>query len=185
MTDDALLHSARQGDRRALETLLARYQPKVFRYGLQVCGNPEDAGDVLQDSLLAMTRTVSAFRGEASLSTWFFTVARRFCQKKRRKSRFAPETEQSWEALVDSGPEPVASEGTGPDEALIRDETRHAMEAAIASLEPVNRAVLVLRDLEGFSNQEVADRLGLKLEAVKSRLHRSRRAVRERLATAI
>lgn len=185
MTDATLLESARLGDRKSLEALLSRYHPKVLNFGLRVCGNADDADDVAQDSLLAMARSVARFRGDSSLSTWFFTVARRFCLKRRRRSRFAPDREESWEALAERGPEPEVGLAAAPEQALILDETRQALEEAIASLDPPHRDVLLLRDVEGLSNQEVADRLGIRIEAVKSRLHRSRRAVRERLAKAI
>src|SRR5690606_30364024 len=97
----ALLERARQGDERALEDLLVRHQAQVYRYGLSMCRDPEDAKDVLQDTLLAMARGVREFRGESSLSTWLYTVARSFCIKKRRKSKFAPDHERSLEGSAE------------------------------------------------------------------------------------
>ena len=89
-SDDELLAAARQGDSAALETLLVRYQPHLYRFGLRMCGNVEDAGDVAQESLISMARSVRDFRGDASVSSWLYTIARRFCIKKRRRSKFAP-----------------------------------------------------------------------------------------------
>jgi RNA polymerase sigma-70 factor (ECF subfamily) len=74
--DQQLLERARAGDRAALETLLERHQPQVYRFGLKMCRDPEDAKDVLQDTLLAMARGVRDFRGASSISTWLYTVAR-------------------------------------------------------------------------------------------------------------
>lgn len=69
-TDDELLAAARQGDTAALETLLTRYQPHLYRFGLTMCGNVEDAGDVAQESLISMARSVRDFRGDSSVSSW-------------------------------------------------------------------------------------------------------------------
>ncbi len=88
--DDALLLEAiRRGDRDALERLLARVEGRVYRFGLQVCRDREDARDVLQETLVAVARGVGSFRGESSLATWLYTIARRFCVKHRRRAERA------------------------------------------------------------------------------------------------
>src|SRR4029453_8223410 len=86
-TDADLLDSARAGNPDALERLLARHQAQVYRFGMKMCRDPEDARDVLQDTLLAMARSVRDFRGASSISTWLYTIARSFCIKKRRAER--------------------------------------------------------------------------------------------------
>ena len=88
-SDEALLSAARQGDRPALEALLGRYQARIYRYGLRMCGDPEDAKDVLQETMLAMARRVGALQAAAALPTWLYTVARSFCIKRRRGHRAA------------------------------------------------------------------------------------------------
>ena len=95
LSDDMLLAAARGGDAASLEALLVRYQPHLYRFGLRMCGNVEDAGDVTQESLLSMARSVRDFRGDSSVSRWLYTIARRFCIKKRRRSKFAPAQEES------------------------------------------------------------------------------------------
>jgi RNA polymerase sigma-70 factor, ECF subfamily len=181
--DTQLLERAREGDRAALEALLARHQPRVYRFGLQMCRDEEDAKDVLQDTLLAVARTVKDFRGASSVSTWLYAIARSFCIKKRRRSRFAPEREESLDAR-EPGTEAlqVADEGRPPDEALAGRQVEAALERAIAGLDPMYREVLVLRDVEGLTAPEVAEVMGLTVEAVKSRLHRARVAVRAAVA---
>lgn len=178
----ALLERARQGDERALEDLLVRHQAQVYRYGLSMCRDPEDAKDVLQDTLLAMARGVREFRGESSISTWLYTVARSFCIKKRRKSKFAPDHERSLEGGAAEEGMQIADDGRGPEEALAGKQVEEALESAIQSLEPMYREVLVLRDVEGLKATEVAEVLGITVQAVKSRLHRARLSVREQLA---
>src|SRR5512132_2045311 len=97
-SDAALLDRARAGDRDALDTLLDRHQRRVYRFGLKMCRDPEDAKDVLQETLLAVARGVKDFRGASSVSTWLYTIARSFCIKKRRRSKFAPSEEASLDA---------------------------------------------------------------------------------------
>ena len=93
--DEALVAAARDGDRRALERLLDRHQAAVYRFGMKMCREPEDAKDVLQETLFAAARTLPEFRGASSVSTWLYTIARSFCIKKRRTSKFAPERIES------------------------------------------------------------------------------------------
>jgi RNA polymerase sigma-70 factor (ECF subfamily) len=181
-SDERLLAAARAGDKRALETLLERHQPEVYRFGMNMCRDPEDAKDVLQDTLLAMARGVRSFRGASSISTWLYTIARSFCIKKRRRSKFAPERERSLETDVAGEARHLAADGGPPDEALAGRQVERALEQAIAGLEPMYREVLLLRDVEGLSAPEVAEVVGVSVQAVKSRLHRARLSVRQRVA---
>jgi RNA polymerase sigma-70 factor (ECF subfamily) len=181
--DTQLLDAARGGDPRALDELLERHQRRVYRFGLKMCRDPEDAKDVLQDTLIAAARTIRDFRGASSVSTWLYTIARSFCIKHRRRSKFAPEQEESLEAR-EPGLEArqVADPTRTADEELVGRQVEGALEKAIAGLDPMYREVLVLRDVEGLSAPEVAEIMGLTVEAVKSRLHRARMAVREAVA---
>jgi RNA polymerase sigma-70 factor (ECF subfamily) len=182
-TDQDLLDAARTGDRPALEALLERHQRRVYRFGLKMCRDPEDAKDVLQETLLAVARGVKDFRGASSVSTWLYTIARSFCIKKRRRSKFAPEQEESLDSFEPgSEARQVADPSRAPDESLAGKQVEAALEGAIARLEPMYRDVLVLRDVEGLTAPEVAEVMGLSVEAVKSRLHRARVAVRESVA---
>ena len=178
-SDQMLLAAARSGDRDALEALLLRYQARVYRFGIKMCGDQDDAEDILQETLLAMARSVRDFRGASSLSTWLYTIARSFCIKKRRRSRFAPAEQQSLDAvLTDQGvqlPDPRPS----PEEDLAGRQVDAMLARAIAALDPMYREVLVLRDIEGLTAPEVAEVLGIGVDAVKSRLHRARLAVRK------
>jgi RNA polymerase sigma-70 factor (ECF subfamily) len=181
-SDDELLAAARQGDSAALETLLVRYQPHLYRFGLRMCGNVEDAGDVAQESLISMARSVRDFRGDASVSSWLYTIARRFCIKKRRRSKFAPTREESLDAPATDVAQHLADPRPNPEQTATNQELATALTHAIDALEPSQREVLVLRDVEGLSAPEVAKILGISVEAVKSRLHRARVAIREELA---
>lgn len=178
-SDEALLAAARQGDRPALEELLERYQARIYRYGLRMCGDPEDAKDVLQETLLAMARGVGGLRAAGALPTWLYTVARHFCSKRRRGAHTPPRP------LDETDQAELADPARGPEERVARRQIETALAEAIADLNPAQRDVLVLRDVEGLSAPQVAEVLGIRVEAVKSRLHRARVALRDRLAPAL
>jgi RNA polymerase sigma-70 factor (ECF subfamily) len=179
-TDVQLLERARAGERDALELLVERYQGRVYRFGLKMCRDSEDAKDVLQDTLLAAARGVRDFRGASSFSTWLYTIARSFCLKKRRRSKFAPQEARSLD--TDAGASQLVDSAQLPDDALAHRQVERALEDAIAALAPKYREVLLLRDVEGLTAPEVAEVLGLSVQAVKSRLHRARLSVREQIA---
>jgi RNA polymerase sigma-70 factor (ECF subfamily) len=184
-TDGELLVAARQGDAAALEALLVRYQPHLYRFGLRMCGNAEDAGDVAQESLISMARSLRDFRGDSSVSSWLYTIARRFCIRKRRRGKFAPARVESLDAPGVDAAQRLADPAPSPEQTATNQELQRALTRAIDGLEPAQREVLVLRDVEGLSAPEVAKVLGLTVDAVKSRLHRARVAIREALAPAL
>lgn len=176
----ALLERARGGDKQALEQLLSAVQPQLFRFSMKMCQHSEDAEDVLQDSMMTLARSFRDFRGASSLSTWLFTIARSFCIKKRRKSKFAPEREESLEQLAPAG---IQSEDPDPHEQAESAEIWRQVQAGIQRIEPAYREILVLRDIEGLRAKEVAEIVGISVPAVKSRLHRARAELREHLAS--
>jgi len=179
-SDEELIEAFRGGNQAALEQLIIRYQPNVYRFGVRMCRDPEDAKDILQDTMLTVARSLHNFRGPASTSTWLYSIARSFCAKKHRKSKFAPrETSLDSEA----GPEASAISGPGrtPEEAMAGRQVEDALEQAIRDLKPEDREVLLLRDAEGLSAAEVAEVTGSTIPAVKSRLHRARTQVRREM----
>ncbi len=177
-----LLAAARRGDRAALTELLARHQQRVFGFGVKMCGNPDDARDVAQDTLLTMARKVRDFRGDASLSTWLYTVARSFCIKKRRRTKGAPAYHEPLDRMTQ---ERAGEPSSTPEQMLLGREARDTVTAALDALEPDAREVVILRDIEGLTAAEVAEVTGVSVAAVKSRLHRARAALREHLLAAL
>jgi RNA polymerase sigma-70 factor (ECF subfamily) len=180
--DSALLERARAGDAEAVEALLERHEAQVYRFGMRMCRDPEDARDVLQETLLSAARGLRDFRGAASLSTWLYTIARSFCIKQRRRSKFAPDEARPIDSDELAAGRQLADPAPSPAEALAGKQVEHVLELAIRSLEPLYREVLVLRDVEGLTAPEVAEVLGVSVQAVKSRLHRARLAVRAQVA---
>jgi RNA polymerase sigma-70 factor, ECF subfamily len=169
--DDALIAAAQAGDRRAIDALLARYEERIYRFGLRMCGDEESAREVLQETMLAAFRNLPGFRGQAALSTWLYQIARSFCIKERRGAR---PTSELGADLPDRAP--------APDLQVEARQIGQALAAAIRELPSEQREVLVLRDVEGLSAQEAADVVGIEVGALKSRLHRARMALRAKLA---
>lgn len=180
-TEDPMFAAARAGNRRAIEQLLEKHHDRIFRFGMRFCGNEEDAKDVMQETLLTLVRSLPSFEGRSTLSTWLYTVARSFCIKKRRKGKFAPAQLDSLEAAEASPHEPV-HDTLEPDEALAAKRLQDAFNRELQALEPEQREVLLLRDVEGLPASQVAEVLQISVAAVKSRLHRGRLKLRSQLA---
>jgi RNA polymerase sigma-70 factor, ECF subfamily len=176
-SESDLLAAARAGDRAALATLLQQHQEKVFGFGMRMCGDAEDAKDVAQETLMTMARTVGDFRGDASLATWLYTVARSFCIKKRRRTKGAPAFHEPLDKLDRDAP----SSALTPEQSAIGQQARNTVAAALDALDPEAREVVILRDIEGLTAAEAAETIGISLAALKSRLHRARAELRTRL----
>jgi RNA polymerase sigma-70 factor (ECF subfamily) len=184
-SDDALLSQARSGDRAALDALVTRYEPRVFRFGLGLCRDADAAQDVLQDTFLAMVRSLNTFRADASFSTWLYAIARHACLRKRRRRVSAPKEVASLDSLSAGERQRLAASTPTPEDRLSARELRAALSTAIGSLARPHREVLLLRDVEGLTALETATVLGVTVAAVKSRLHRARLAVREALSSTL
>lgn len=175
-TDAELVDASRHGDRAATEALLGRHAPALLRFANRRCDDPVDADDVVQEALVAAVRALPELRSDAAVGSWLFTIARRACGRLRRRRRHAP---AEHEIVRDAEP---ASPTPTPDAATAEKELSATLDAGIRSLRPRDREVLLLRDVEGLSAPEVAEVLGLGIDAVKSRLHRARAALREQVA---
>ncbi len=181
-TGTDLLKRAQSGDRRAVELLLAEQAPRIARFAARMCRNRADAEEVVQETLIAAARTLPNFRGDSAVSTWMYTIARSFCIKQRRRGRTVRQGDTSLDDPQSHAALTLSDERDRPDRELGERELGQAVDEAIGELAPMYREVLVLRDVEGLSAAEVAESLGLRVDAVKSRLHRARIAVRDRLA---
>ncbi len=185
--EPALIDASRAGDSRALEALIRKHQARLFGFALRMCRNVDDAQEVLQETFLCMIRSIREFRGESKFSTWLFQIATNVCLKRRRRGVFDPKPGQelSLEELLRSHGTgrrmDVADWSENAECTLLREELFARVEAAIEKLPREYKVVLLLRDVEGFSTEEVAGMLTLSIPAVKSRLHRARLFVRREL----
>jgi RNA polymerase sigma-70 factor, ECF subfamily len=189
MTTDEhlLLKDAAGGNPEALETLMGRYASRVYRLAHGITRNAADAEEIVQDVFLQLVRKGGAFEGRAAVASWIYRVTTNVALNKRRGKRREVETPlddclPTYEADGHrSGPRAflVADWSARPDDELLSGETRRVLEEAIDRLPEHYRAVLILRDVEELSNEEVAATVGDSVAAVKTRLHRARMALRE------
>jgi len=185
----SLLARARQGDGPALEALMATYSTRIYRLAVGITRNPTDAEEVVQDVFMTIVRKGQSFEGRAALGSWIYRVTANAALNKRRGKRQEVETalEECLPTYTADGHRAgdrsfvLADWSQDPDATLQSIETRRQLSRAIDSLPEGYRAVLVLRDVEELSNEEVAEVLGESVASVKSRLHRARMALRERL----
>src|SRR5437764_12214887 len=172
--DSDLEERLRRGDPRAFEDLVIAYQHRVFGVALRMLRNRSEAEEIAQEVFLRVHRAVEDFRGEAKLSTWLYAITSRLCLNRLASGerRMAREGEESLERLrADADPAAHAERG----------ELEAALQRAITALPEERRVVAVLRDFEGLSYEEIAAALDLPLGTVRSRLHRARTDLKEKL----
>lgn len=172
--DDAgLVARLQASDDRAFEELVIGYQHRVFAVAARMLGNRAEAEEIAQEVFLRVHRAIRDFRGDAKLSTWLYSITSRLCLNRLATSeRRTGREDDEMLARVPSG-------GVGADEELERRQLQAALQQAIAALPDDRRIVVVLRDLEGLSYEEIAQALGLELGTVRSRLHRARLELKE------
>jgi RNA polymerase sigma-70 factor (ECF subfamily) len=173
-----------RGDDEALEQALALLQNTVFSFSMKVCGQREDAEDTMQEVLLKSVPYLPKFESPKALVVWLYKVAKTRCLMSRRRSKFAPKQELSLEELMPDRKELEtlsADGGINPEMFAIRSEEAGRLRQAIQRLPPQYRIVLVLRDMEGLTDEEVAEITGLRSGTVRVRLHRARLFVRKEL----
>jgi RNA polymerase sigma-70 factor (ECF subfamily) len=177
-TDEDLVHRFKRGDQSVFSELARRYQDRVFSQCLRWMGDPRIAEEVAQDVFLAVYRALPRFRGEARFSTWIFRITVNHCKNRRlyRKRRHS-DRHEPLEGLPrdDEGPSrQIPDDGPGTDRGVQQSEAGEILNEALAALEESQRTIILLRDIQDLSYEEIANILGLPKGTVKSRLHRAR-----------
>jgi len=181
--DAAIVERVKAGDHDAFTELVRRYEGKAYQLALRLTGNKMDAMDVLQDVFLSVYQKIHTFRGDAAFSSWLYRItANASFAKLNKRKRSASVSIDDVLPIIESSETDYHTEWSQkPDRALFNKEARDALEKAINDLPDDFRTVVVLRDVENMSSQEVADLLQLSVPAVKSRLHRARLSLRKQL----
>lgn len=167
------------GETGAFDRFVEHFRSRIFHYSWLMCGQPEDAEEVAQETLLKVFENFASLRQPERVRPWVFRIARNACLMQRRKSIFAPAYELSLDEPA-PGAE-TADDANPPDRQLLRAELRAVLDRAIMELPPAYRAVVVLRDIEELSTEDTAQILDLSPDVVKTRLHRGRVAMRQKL----
>jgi RNA polymerase sigma-70 factor, ECF subfamily len=187
--DRRLVAGLQAGDQAAVRELAVRYGPRIQQLAMRHMKNREDAEEVTQDVLLKVHRKIHAFRGDAALSSWIYRITFNTAMSRLRQNRAARAAAQERdrvEALLETGEQArtlaePADWSWMPDEHVMRAQLREALAAAVAELPEIYRAPVVLRDIEGLTTEEASSRLKVKDQTLKSRLHRGRLMLREKL----
>jgi len=172
-------------DTRSLEQALELLQGTVFSFSMKVCGQREDAEDTMQEVLVKALPYLPKFESPRALLVWLYKVAKNRCLMSRRKSKFAPKQDLSLDKLMPDRHDlaRLAREGpVNPESLAIRSQQARRLREVIQELPPQYRIILVLRDMEGLTDEEVGDITGLRPGTVRVRLHRARLFVRQKLA---
>jgi RNA polymerase sigma-70 factor (ECF subfamily) len=185
--DAALVDALRREDPEAPELLVQAYGDRVYRLALRITGSREDAEEAAQDALWTVARKIDTFKGDAAFGSWLYRVAANAAYQKVRSRRSKSREiglEDVLPALDHDGRhwEPMDDWSGRVDERAMQSELRHVLEEAISALPPDYRTAVVMHDVEGMSNPDIAETLGISLPAVKSRVHRSRLFLRQRLS---
>ena len=177
--EERLVESAIGGDAYAFEQLMGKHEARMYAVALRMCGNREDAQDSLQDAMLRIYKALGSFKGQSSFATWAYRITMNTCldNLRRKKVRQA----QSLDALLDIGWSP-ADEDASPEQHADNAERRRALSRAIQLLPEDMRSAVVLRDVQGYSYEEIAEILEANVGTVKSRISRGREKLRNVLS---
>lgn len=184
--DHDLIARFKAGSMEAMEKIVERYEERIFTFGLKMCGHLQDAEDIAQETFLNAFRYLKGFREETKLKNWLFKIAATACMKKRRKKKCEPDHEISLESFVPLDGADTKYEipdwSENPSDNVLRAELKKVIDTAIQSLSHKYRLVFTLRDIEGFSTEETSQILGISTQSVKTRLHRARLFLREKIS---
>ena len=187
----ALIDRLRAGDSSAVTDLATAYGPRIYQLAFRYMQNREDAEEVAQDVLMKVFRKIDAFRGDSALSSWIYRITFNAAMSRLRNSKFSRPNEVSAEDVF----RPVGADGDQrrppretadwsslADETFLRSQLRDRLADAMQDLPPIYRIPVMLRDIQGLSTEEASAVLRVKTQTLKSRLHRGRLILREKLA---
>mgnify|MGYP006301458985 CR=1 FL=1 len=181
--DSELVRLAKAGDAQAFNELVVRHEDNVYGLCLKMLRNPEDAEDCLQEVFIKAFEALPDFREEARFSTWLYRIATNACLMRIRKRKLETVSLDRPVELGDGKvPQQVADWTADPSAGVMNEELKGVLNEHINELPPDNRIVFLLRDIHGLSTDDTASVLGLSVPAVKSRLHRARLYLRDRLS---
>lgn len=188
LRERVLIRRLQQRDEKAFEEIVRMYQHKVFNLVYRMIGNSEEAEDVAQEVFVTVFKAIDSFRGEAKFSTWLYRIAANHCKNRmkylgRRSYKATGELNEATEKeAAEAQPSAMRPHVDGPDAVLEGLELERTVQDGIKALEEEHRVLIILRDVEDLSYEEISSITGLELGTVKSRLHRARLQLKEHMA---
>ena len=181
--DRALVKAAQGGDGEAFRRLVERYQRRVVQLALGMTRDPDEAMDIAQETFVRVHRYLPSFKGDSSFFTWTYRIAMNLCldAQRRRGRAERVEMEEGDEAEIEAAMDPPSAALAGPQRQALNSELRGRIEEALAALPEKHRAILLLREVEGLSYEELSKVLGIRKGTVMSRLFHARLKMQKRL----
>lgn len=191
-SDSELVARARTGDLEAFQSLYRRYERRVYSAAYALTGNRADAEDIVQEGFIKAFRRLDSFKGQSSFYTWLYRIIANYAvdySRKRYRKRERPMGQSSYSDhglslehdSEENGAIPLFAKRNVPEDAMFESEMRKRLQQAIATLSPVHRAVIVMREIDGFSYDEISQTLGCSKGTVMSRLFHARQKLQEML----
>lgn len=168
-----LVRKSKEGDVEAFEELIRSYEKRIYNIAFRMAGDRDDAFDIAQEVCIRIFRSIGKFKGNSSFSTWVYRITSNVCidEMRKRRSNVIPLAVASDDGEYEI---PIADEGKLPDEILESREISDAVRSCILELEPEYRMIIILRDINGYTYDEISKVLDVNMGTVKSRLNRAR-----------
>jgi RNA polymerase sigma-70 factor (ECF subfamily) len=181
--DRTLVRAAQKGDQTAFRQLVERYQRRVYQHALGMTKDPDEAMDIAQETFVRVHRYLPSFKGDSSFFTWTYRIATNLClDAQRKKSRLTRvDAEEGDEAEIEAAMDPPSHALSGPQRQALNEELKAKLEDALQGLSENHRSILLLRELEGMSYEELAKALGIRKGTVMSRLFHARLKMQKKL----
>jgi len=179
--ENILIEKSRKGDIEAFEKLIEAYQKKVFNIALGILNNYDDANDIAQDVFIRIFKSIKNFKGESAFSTWLYRITTNACLDELRKRKNKNVISLDEDIRFDGGeiPRQIVDDGPPLDVIAERNELKRIVNNAISELSEEHKTVIILREIQGFSYEEIAEVLKCPQGTVKSRISRARNILKD------
>ncbi|GBF33773.1 RNA polymerase sigma factor RpoE [Desulfocucumis palustris] len=179
--DDVLVQKSKNGDLDAFDELVKKYESKIYTVAYRFTSNHADANDLAQETFIRVYQSLGTFRGDSSFATWLYRIAANVCRDELRRQQRRKKVSLDEIMSHPGGNIYLADEASSPEESLERNELQRAVQKCLNTLSEEQRLILVMREIQGLSYEEIAASLDCSLGTVKSRLSRSRQALKQKV----
>lgn len=179
MDENKLIERATSGDPAAFNRLMEMHEKRMYAVALRMFGNREDAQDSLQEAMLRVYRSIGGFKGQSSFGTWVYRITMNTCLDEIRRKK--NKQSASLDNMLDQGWAPT-DEGASPEKRVMQQEMLKSIAQSIQELPEDMRSAIIMRDVHGYSYEEIADTLNVNVGTIKSRISRGREKLREKLS---